>query len=182
MSVLTYHEIQSIGGDLFDRLVKEGVIHPDKIYSPKSHEWKQFAHVFDYTKCNAQALKRLEERQVEHNKLFEESLDKFYNYTPEEKANQIAENNKCDFRLMPVSRSKAGGVVWVLNYASDSLPAVAIEFRYPEEYFEYYQEIEGETDCYVQTKNGEIVKDLYMPNETSLDSSLANDSETITIG
>lgn len=164
MSVLTYHELRSENGDLFDRLVAEGVIHPGKIYSPKTHEWKEFQNVFDYTKCNDQALKKLKERQIERDKNFEESLRLFYGYIPEEE-DRIKENKKCDFRLMPVSKSKNGGVVWVLNYALDDMPAIAIEYRYPNEVFEYYEETEGETDCHMKTKNGEVVENLFDVNQ-----------------
>lgn len=165
MSVLTYHEINNEEKNLFDRLVQEGIIHSGEIYSPKSHELKRFANVFDYTKCNDMALERLEERQVERDKAFEESIQLFYGYIPDEEDRMIKENKKCDFRLMPVVKSPNGGVSWVLNYASDDMPAIAIEYRFPEEVFEYYQETEGETDCHLKTKNGEVVKNLFDVNQ-----------------
>ena len=146
MSVLTYHEVSNEGKNIFDRLQKEGIIHEGRIYSPRSQKYFYFEHVFDYTKCDRKTKEEVESREKERDKLYIKSLKEFGQYTDEVMAKRIEENRKCDYHLMPVQRTAAGGVSWVLNYDWDDMPSVAIGRKYPDEDFEYFQETEGEVD------------------------------------
>lgn len=152
MSVVTYHEVA--GNNIFDRLVEEGVIHEGDIYSPRRGEYIHFDNIFDYTKCDEKTLAELDERNARRTARYIERLNEM-DYTDEEKATKIAENNKCDRRLMPVFKSKCGGVGWTLNYSYDDLPSVAIGRRYPDDIFEYYQSTEGHLDvsCYFKNES-----------------------------
>ncbi len=160
MSVITYHEVSNEKKDLFDRLTAEGVIHPGQIYSSRRHEYVKFDSVFDYTKCDKETLAELDKRTAEHKKLFREELAQDSGLTEKERAYRYAENIKCDTHLMPVSRSKFGGVAWDLNYRVDAFPSFAIGRRYPDEVFEYLQATEGELDCHVKYQKETDLFDL----------------------
>lgn len=165
MSVLTYHEVSNEGKNIFDRLQKEGIIHEGRIYSPRSHKYFYFEHVFDYTKCDRKTKEEVESREKERDKLYIKSLKEFGQYTDEEMAKRIEENRKCDYHLMPVQRTASGGVSWVLNYDWDDMPSVAIGRKYPDEDFEYFQETEGEVDMNYIFREDKVVLDKYKEKE-----------------
>lgn len=168
MSVITYHEVSNEKKDLFDRLTAEGVIHPGQIYIPALHEYRKFDAVFDYTKCDEKTLAELDARTAEHKKMYREDLAKNSSLTEEERAYRYAEYLKHDNHLLPVSRSKFGGVAWDLNYRVDDLPSFAIGRRYPNEVFEYLQATEGELDCNVKFKKDKDIENLMVKDRGSV--------------
>lgn len=158
MSVVTYHEVS--GNNVFDRLKAEGVIHEGDIFSPRRGEYVHFKNVFDYTKCDKETLRELDDREAERTKLYEKELNNNSSLTNEQRAEKLARDKKCDYHLLPVYKAKNGGVAWMLNYWSDDLPSVAIGRRYPEEVFEYFQETEGNVDVHCKYKCDSDIEDL----------------------
>ena len=155
MSVITSHHISSKKDNLFDRLVDAGVIHEGEIYSPRRKEMMQFEHVFDYTKCDAETRKEIEEINKKNMEHYAKSLADGFpeKMTKEEQEEKIKDVEKCDYHLMPVYSYK-GSVGWNLNYGEDTMPAVAISRMFPKETFDYLQTTEGRLDVDCMIKNG----------------------------
>ena len=118
MAIVTKHEVS--GNDIFNRLVKDGVIHEGDIFSTKKNEYVHFDNLFDYSKCDEKTLSELQSR-----------------------------TGRKDM-LVPVQKSDNGGMRWFLDYTYDDLPSVAIGRLYPDDIFEYYQTYDGHLDvsCY----------------------------------
>lgn len=154
MSVITLHEVE--GADIFDRLVEEGVIHERDLYSPRQDKSVSFDYVFDYKKCDEMTVAEVEERDARRVAHWKNWVENHEHMTPEEKARALARNDKASDEIyyMPVSKTKSGGVRWILNYASDNAPLMAISRRYPDEIFDYYQVTENRLDVSCKAKNG----------------------------
>ena len=166
MSVITYHEVS--GDDIFDRLVEEGVIHERDLYSPRRDRSVSFDYVFDYKKCDEATITEVEERDARRVEYWRNWVENNESMTPEEKTRALARNDKAsdDIYYMPVSKTKSGGVSWMLNYAMDDMPLMAISRRYPDEMFDYYQVTENHLDVSCKVKNGaQVTEDGRTYNE-----------------
>ena len=167
MSVLTYHEVSNDNGDVFDRLEKEGIIHPGKIYSHRQHEYITFKYVFDYTKCDKETLRELDERIKKADDDYWKDLQEDETLTETQRAYKFGEVKKTDAHLLPVSRTKRGGVAWILNYSHDDLPSVAIGRKFPDEVLDYFQETEGHVDSHVRYKEDTDIENFLMKKYAS---------------
>lgn len=70
-----------------------------------------------------------------------------------------------DYRYMPVTRTKEGGVMWVLNYFTNDFPMAAISRYFPNETFEYKEYGESSESgtpkfCHCLIKNDTVIRDF----------------------